>query len=121
MPNLRDNLVGAFRSMRNGTAMNPLATIKEIKQAENERMFGNGEVDGNNNWTPPVHGSTRDGRAVTVSFGLGSRNGETLICDGHVSRERFWGSRKKHVPKGHDHYLSNGTIASKNDRGKYAR
>lgn len=47
--------------------------------------FGNGETGGDNSWTPPVYGTTGDGRPVTVSFGQGGRTGHTLISDGHVS------------------------------------
>lgn len=60
--------------------------------------FGNGEVGGDNCWSPPVHGTTTDGRAVTVSFGKEGREGHTGIASGHVSGAQFYG------PNGHDHY-----------------
>ncbi|WP_195210587.1 hypothetical protein [Actinomarinicola tropica] len=37
-PSLGDNLKGMARSVRNGTAMNPLITRKFIKQAQAERL-----------------------------------------------------------------------------------
>lgn len=39
---LRDNVVGWGRSIRNGTAMNPLATMREINVAHDERVLREG-------------------------------------------------------------------------------
>jgi hypothetical protein len=104
--------------------MNPLATKREIEAARGERLteeeysqFGDGETAGSRNWDPPVYATTADGHQVTVSFGRGTRKGQTLICDGHVSMSTFYKSSK--AGKGHDHYLVDGTRASKDERGRY--
>jgi hypothetical protein len=123
-PNMRDNLVGMFRSVRNGTSMNPLSTMREINIAHDERVasernsaFGAGTVGGNRNWEAPFHATTREGRLVTVSFGKGTRAGETLICDGHVDLDTFYGNKNLRIAKGHDHFDATGSYAAK--RGKY--
>lgn len=68
----------------------------------NDPNFGNGEVGGDNRWTPPVQGQTADGKDVTVSFGQGSRDGHTLIAKGHVNGDKFYSEG------GHDHFGPNG-------------
>ena len=55
--------------------------------------FGNGEVGGDRNWTPPVYGHTG-------------------IASGHVTGAEYY---KKN--DGHDHYGPNGE--SHADRGRY--
>ncbi|MBF6185072.1 hypothetical protein [Nocardia farcinica] len=88
-------------------------------QVERAAQFGAGEAYGDRNWTAPVHASTRDGRPVTVSFGLGPRDGQTLICDGHVNAAQFY-EKKRDGLKGHDHYLIDGRPAGpRGDRGRY--
>lgn len=80
--------------------------------------FGNGETGGDNSWTPPVYGTTGDGRPVTVSFGQGGRTGHTLISDGHVSGSEFYHRDADADEKGHDHYGPHGE--SFGDYGKYS-
>jgi hypothetical protein len=116
---------GAGASLRNGTAMNPLATQGLVNAAHDERMgqmreelMGTGSVGGDRNWTPPVHGTTASGRPVTVSFGRGTREGQTLICDGHVGFDEFY--RKSKSGKKHDHYLIDGRPAGGQDRGNFS-
>lgn len=116
-----DWLRGVKYSMRNRTLMNPFQTQRFINAAHDERVanerenFGTGEEGGDKHWTPPVHGATRDGRPVTISFGKGKREGETLVCDGHVPMGTFY---TRAVPgKGHDHYLVDGKPAK--DRGRF--
>ncbi len=73
--------------------------------------FGNGEVGGDNRWTPPVHGTIGEtGQPVTVSFGQGSREGHTGIAGGHVTGDQYYGNN------GHDHYGPNGQVHG--DRGQ---
>ena len=66
------------------------------------------------NWGAPVHGTDSEGNDVTASFGLGSRDGETLLADGHQDPGSFMNSDS------HDHYGS-GSGANDNgtDRGDY--
>ena len=73
---------------------------------------------GDNSWTPPVYGTTGDGRPVTVSFGQGGRTGHTLISDGHVSGSEFYHRDADADEKGHDHYGPHGE--SFGDYGKYS-
>lgn len=80
---------------------------------QGSQNFGNGEVGGDRSYTSPVYGQTADGHDVTVSFGQGSRDGHTLISDGHVSGSQFYGAG------GHDHYGPNGETGSNGDRGAY--
>ncbi len=104
--------------------MNPIRTQQIINAVHDdrirndmERSFGTGTVGGDRNWTPPVHGSTRSGKPVTVSFGQGPRNGQTLICDGHVTMREFYARARN--GKGHDHYLADGRPAGGRYRGRY--
>ena len=92
-----------------------IAAIERIDAAHAaSQAFGSGDTGGDRNWSAPVHGSTADGRDVTASFGQGSRDGETLISDGHVGLGQFYGSRGD--GKGHDHYGPNGEPYG--DRGR---
>lgn len=117
---LGDWLRGAGQSLRSGNGMSPLTTNRLVNAAHDERVarereqgFGTGDVGGDRNWTPPVHGTTLEGRQVTISFGRGRRAGQTLVSDGHVGMTEFYKNNKS--GKGHDHYLVNGQIASKTD------
>lgn len=122
-PTFLDQVQGMGRVVRHeGLAggMSPLAIRRAAKQVRSERgsrqRFGAGDgTGGDRNWTSPVHGTTRDGRPVTVSFGQGPRAGETLICDGHVDMATFY--NKRVGGKGHDHYVVDGGGA---DRGRYS-
>jgi hypothetical protein len=72
--------------------------------------FGNGQVGGDNNWTPPVYGVIGEtGQPVTVSFGQGYREGHTGIASGHIPGGQYYG------PNGHDHYGPQGQVYG--DRG----
>lgn len=63
---------------------------------------------------PPVHGWI-DGQAVTASFGWGTREGETLLADGHTNASKF----KEH--DSHNHYGSgNGPRGNVKDRFRYS-
>ncbi len=119
-----DWLRGTGDAFRHGEGMKPIASQKYIYAAHDRRKaneanasFGTGEQDGDGNWTSPVHGTTSDGRPVTISFGKVGRTGQTLVCDGHVDRATFWAHRKTGL--GHDHYLVDGTIASKIDNERF--
>jgi hypothetical protein len=53
-----------------------------------------------------------DGRPVTFALGWGTKEGETLLADGHVTDEAFWGH--------HDHYgKGQGPHANGTLRGAY--
>lgn len=118
---LGDALLGMLRSLFNGTGMNHGATMRQINAAHDERerrqKFGTGASGGDSSWEPPFHATTRDGRPVTVSFGKGSRKGQTLICDGHVDFHTFYNDKRTRVVKGHDHFLADGSFGA--DRSKY--
>lgn len=73
--------------------------------------FGNGEVGGDRNYTPPIHGETKPGDDVTFSQGIGKNDGDTLITDGHVDARTFYDDKK------HDHFKPNGDAWR--DRGAY--
>lgn len=120
-----DSFKGQWRSLRNGTGGSFSATLSEINKVKKEReaaekdlLFGDGEQYGNENWEPPVHATTLDGKPVTVSFGKGRRAGHTLIADGHVTRTSFYDNHRDGLP-GHDHYLVDGAIGSRKDRNRY--
>ncbi len=60
------------------------------------------------------HGTVDGGADVTVAFGWGSREGHTLIADGHVNAADFYASG------GHDHYgAGNGPNNNGTARGAY--
>ncbi len=89
---------------------------KQRHHDEIRKKFGDGTVGGNPNWTSPVYATmASDGRAVTISFGRGNRVGQTLIADGHIGMNEFY----KRGTVGHDHYLKDGRIASKEDRKRF--
>ena len=116
-PKLQDGLIGAMRSIRNGTAMSFWATNKEIRRARDERVrregFGAGEegFGGDNSWTPPVYATLDNGRPITISYGRGSRKGHYLVADGHIPFGIFYNTAAE---QGHDHFRD-GTIIA--DRG----
>ena len=65
------------------------------------------------NYGAPVQGTDSSGRDVTASFGISgsSREGETLVSDGHKSGNDFMQSNQ------HDHYDGSG---GGKDRGQYS-
>lgn len=115
---------GTLASIQNGSIMNPIVTQKFVNAAHDERIllekrrnFGSGTSFGDRNWEPPLHATTYDGSPVTVSFGRGQRAGETLVARGHVTANEFYA---KAVPgQGHDHYLADGSMAPRKDRGMW--
>lgn len=85
-------------------------------------FFGMGESSktsgGNNSFTPPVHACDSAGNPVTVSFGIGRCDGQTLIADGHASSmQEFYGEKGAKL---HDHFGPNGESGRRGDRGKYS-
>lgn len=65
-------------------------------------------------WLEPVHGYI-DGREVTASFGWGTREGETLLADGHVPASSFMKSDN------HNHYgKGSGPNRNVKDRFRYS-
>jgi hypothetical protein len=76
--------------------------------------FGNGEVGGNRNWTPPTYGITDDDRPITFSLGLGPREGETLASSGHKGILEFYDHET-----GHDHYGPDGETGRNGDRNQW--
>ena len=74
----------------------------------------------NKRWHPPVHGTTADGKPVTVSFGKdgSAQAGNTGISDGHVSDAEYYERDSPGRTVGHDHYGPKGE--SYGDRGKYS-
>ncbi len=105
-------LCGNCRRMFPTLAMDLDRKKRERKEAR--RNFGNGEVGGDRNWDPPIHGQTVEGRNVTFSQGKGRREGETLISGGHKNMDGFYG---KAGDKGHDHRGAEGQPYG--DRGKW--
>ena len=68
-------------------------------------------------FSEPVHATTETNRDVTASFGQGSKDGHTLLSDGHKDDASFWGTQGH---KGHDHYGSgNGRNNNGTNRGMY--
>ncbi|MBV7700679.1 hypothetical protein [Streptomyces sp. TRM70350] len=66
-------------------------------------------------WSVPMGGGDADGNEITVSFGEGRREGETLIGDGDRSEMNFLDSDN------HDHYGSgHGPNDNGTDRGQYS-
>ncbi|KPM56404.1 hypothetical protein ACG83_00045 [Frankia sp. R43] len=76
---------------------------------------GNTNQGGSSLWSGLVHGTNEQGEDVTASFGREgtSKEGQTLLTDGHVSQNDFYGSRDA---RGHDHYDGRG---GGTDRGYY--
>ena len=92
---------------------NPPRFCKKCK--ERNKTFGTGE-GGSRTSTGAVHAITKDGKDVTVSFGIGSKDGHTYIADDHIDTDHdFWGSKGN---KGHDHFGPNGEPYA--DRGRYS-
>jgi len=91
---------------------------KQERRSRNEQQFGNGEVAGDDVWASPVHGTTNDGQDVTVSFGQGNNQGQTLISRGHTSMSEFY-EPQADGQKGHDHYSPGGNTGEKGDRSRW--
>ena len=64
---------------------------------------------------PLEQGTIDGGQDVTVAFGWGSREGHTLIGDGHVGSEQFYG------PDGHDHFGPGDGPTSTHQSGRLQR
>lgn len=64
---------------------------------------GNTDQGGDSSYTGLVHGTDSHGNDATASFGRdgGSREGHTLLSDGHKTASEFYGQKNS---KGHDHY-----------------
>lgn len=89
---------------------------KRQRVADMAKRFGDGTVGGDRKWLPPVYAlMASDGRPVTISFGRGSRSGESLVADGHIGMKEFY--QRGRV--GHDHFLKDGRVASKVDRHRF--
>ena len=53
---------------------------------DNDATFGMGQGEGSGgdrSWSAPVHAADSNGNPVTVSFGQGNQEGQTLIASGH--------------------------------------
>jgi hypothetical protein len=113
-PTFVDQLRGTGRVIRReGLAggMSPFKIRRASKQVRQERLMGSGAVGGDRNWRAPVHATLDNGRPITISYGTGSRRGEYLVADGHVSFNSFY---SKASAQRHDHF-KNGKIVK--DRG----
>lgn len=73
------------------------------------------------NWSEPMGGCDSDGNPVTVSFGSGAADNETLLGDGDRSGVSEDGSHHTfHESQNHDHYGSgNGPNNNGTTRGQY--
>jgi len=105
------------RGRRSGppVAKNPAnqAYIDEAWRKERERKEAERRRNHRGGFGDPVHGWL-DGRPVTVAFGWGTREGETLLADGHVNLGTF----KQH--DNHNHYgKGDGRNNNVKDRLKY--
>lgn len=122
LPSLFDMWRGQWRAMRHGTGngWNPFENYAFAKQVQQEReakanahaAAQRGTHKGG--WHPSQHGFI-DGRPVTFALGWGTREGETMLADGHLSPEEF----RNHAD--HNHYGSGkGPNDNVKDRGKYS-
>ena len=77
---------------------------------EDNRNFGNGEVGGGRNWTPPVHANVKEsGKDVTVSLGQMNRKNHTLISGGQEQNaDQFYNKDSNNVSDGHAHFDGSG-------------
>ncbi len=64
-------------------------------------------------YTSAIHGTDSEGNDVTVAFGKGEAEGETLVSDGHKGQADFTGHSDA---RGHDHYDGQG---GSTDRGQH--
>ncbi len=82
---------------------------------EDDKSLGR-NVGGDRSWSHPVYATDGNGDPVTVSFGQGNREGETLIAKGHVEYDDFYERDKNKRSIGHEHADGKGNITN---RGKY--
>jgi hypothetical protein len=108
---LRDQAVGAFKY---GASTSYRHNKAAMDAAKAERLAREAPTGHRGGFEEAQHGSI-NGHPVTFAFGFGSKEGHTLIADGHISDERFFKQSANH-----DHYgpgdgpRNNGTL-----RGKY--
>lgn len=89
------------------------------RMVDSGSRFGTVTSTGELQWTEPVHATTRNGLAVTVSFGLGLRGGQVLICGGHVTADDFRAMERDGLIEPH-HYRVDGMPAlPKIDRDRF--
>lgn len=92
---------------------------RAAKRKPEDHQGGNAEYrDG---WLTPVGGFDAQGRKVTVSFGTGKNEGETLISDGWTrDPERFMDGKDDNRKRLHNHYGDgSGRHHNADDRGRY--
>lgn len=71
-------------------------------------------------WSEPMGGCDSDGNPITVSFGWGTKDGETLLGDGDRSSKDTNGAWDFLKSSNHDHYGSgNGPNNNGTERGQY--
>ena len=78
---------------------------------DNDATFGMGQGEGSGGdrrWSAPVHAADSNGNPVTVSFGQGNQEGQTLIASGHNNFLDFYGDKNAGVQPNHDHYGKDG-------------
>ncbi|NQX17223.1 hypothetical protein [Rathayibacter sp. VKM Ac-2857] len=68
------------------------------------------------NWGEAMGGADSDGNPITVAFGQGKRDGETLLGDGDRSEPKG----EFHKSENHDHYgKGSGPNNNGTNRGQY--
>ena len=89
---------------------------------DNDATFGMGQGEvsgGDRSWAAPVHAADSNGNPVTVSFGQGNQEGQTLIASGHNNFLDFYGDKNAGVQPNHDHSGKDGNTGKNGDRGSW--
>lgn len=85
---------------------------------DNDATFGMGQGEGSGgdrSWSAPVHAADSNGNPVTVSFGQGNQEGQTLIASGHNNFLDFYRDKNAGVQPNHDHYGAKMAILAKTE------
>lgn len=84
-----------------------------MKTMAEERNNDGNDFGASPTFSSAIQGTNEEGQDVTVAFGRGEAEGETLLSDDHKSQEDFTGSSGD---RGHDHYDGEGDGT---ERGQY--
>ena len=96
--------------------------MAKIPTNDNDATFGMGQGEGSGgdrSWSAPVHAADSNGNPVTVSFGQGNQEGQTLIASGHNNFLDFYGDKNAGIQPNHDHYGKDGNTGKNGDRGSW--
>lgn len=112
------NLVlGSIDAFRAGDHIRAYSYVMD-RQDKDDARYASSPESGHKGGFGAIQHGTIDGHMVTFAKGWGTKAGETLLADGHITAERFFAGEGK--LSSHEHFGSgNGPHNNGTSRGKY--